>query len=294
MKNFPLVSVLIPSYNSNNTLRVAINSIKRQSYKNLEVIIVDDGSKPKVPNFNLDPEFSQLKLKLVKLKKNMGISKSLNIGLEHCKGKIIARLDADDEMLEDRLINQVEAILKYDLDLVYSQMMVDGKKNIYYYPISEKAIKICMLYGNAIPHPAVAIKAEILRKYKYFDLIVKGLEDYFLWAKIIKSGARVKGLESYDVNYKTSSKQLSKKIFDFRYKEAIYYIENLFNSPNYNHENKHSVFTIFKILKMFKGTDLKAFRIIAVSNIKRSILQKISIIKKFKLFLSFVIIKLYR
>ena len=240
MKNLPLVSVLIPSYNSNNTLRIAINSIKRQSYKNLEIVIVDDGSNPRVPNFNFDQEFSRLKLKIVRLKKNMGISKSLNMGLNHCKGEIIARLDADDEMFKDRISNQVDAILKYDLDLVYSQMMVDGKKNIYCYPINEKAIKICMLYGNAIPHPAVAIKAELLRKYKYIDLNVKGLEDYFLWARIIMSGAKIKGLETYDVNYKTSSKQLSKKKtnLNFRYKDSIRYIESLFNTQNYNFENK--------------------------------------------------------
>ena len=297
MKNSPLVSVLIPSYNSNNTLRIAINSIKRQSYKNLEIVIVDDGSKPRVPNFNLDPQFSRLKLKIVKLKKNIGISKSLNIGLDHCKGEIIARLDADDEMLKDRIFNQVDAILKYDLDLVYSQMMVDGKKNIYCYPVSQKAVKICMLYGNAIPHPAMAIKSELLRKYKYMDLNnVKGLEDYFLWARIIRSGAKVQGLETYDVNYKTSSKQLSKKKtnFNFRYKDTICYIESLSNSQSYNFENKYSVITILRILKILKGTDLKAFRIIAASNIKRNILQKKSVIEKFKLFLSFVIIKLYK
>jgi glycosyltransferase involved in cell wall biosynthesis len=296
MKNLPLVSVLIPSYNSNNTIRIAINSIKRQSYKNLEIVIVDDGSKPRVPNFNLDPQFSRLKLKIVKSKKNIGISKSLNIGLDHCNGKIIARLDADDEMLKDRISNQVDAILKYDLDLVYSQMLVDGKKNIYCYPVSQKALKICMLYGNAIPHPAIAIKAELLRKYKYKDLNVKGLEDYFLWARIIRSGAKVQGLETYDVNYKTSSKQLSKKKtnFNFRYKNSICYIENLFNSQNYNLENKYSVITILRILKILKGTDLRAFQIIAASNIKRNILQKRSIVEKFKLFLSFVIIKLYK
>ena len=78
-------------------------------------------------------------------------------------------------MQKDRLPNQASAILKYNLDLVYSKILVGGKKNIYYYPITEKAIRNPMLYGNLRPHPAIAIKAKILKKYKYKDLLEKFL-----------------------------------------------------------------------------------------------------------------------
>lgn len=295
MKNLPLVSVLIPSYNSNHSLRIAINSIKSQSYKNLEVVIVDDGSKPKVPDYNKDPEFSKLKLKLIRLKRNLGIVKCLNKGLNHCNGAIIARLDADDIMLKNRLLNQVSAILKYNLDLVYSQMLVDGKKNIYFYPITKKAIRLCASYGNPIPHPAVAIKAKILKKYKYKDLNVRGLEDYFLWTKIIKSGYKVQGLTSYDVDYKTSPKQLSKKkeTFNSRYKKAMVYLESSLDSDDLNSKNRHSVFLILKILRTLKGIDLKAFKMISISNIKRNIHKENNFFKKFLLFLIIVIIKFF-
>lgn len=295
MKNLPLVSVLIPSYNSNDSLRIAINSIKSQSYKNFEVVIVDDGSKPKVPDYNKDPEFFKLKLKLIRLERNLGIVKCLNKGLNHCNGAIIARLDADDVMLKDRLLNQVSAILKYNLDLVFSQMLVDGKKNIYCYPITEKGIRVCASYGNPIPHPAVAIKAEILKKYKYKDLNIRGLEDYFLWTKIIKSGYKVQGLTFYDVDYKASSKQLSKRksTFSLRYSKAMTYLENYLDSDTLNSKNKHSIFVILKILRTLKGIDLKAFKIISISNIKRNIHKENNLFKKFLLFLIIVIIKFF-
>jgi glycosyltransferase involved in cell wall biosynthesis len=296
VKNLPLVSVLIPSYNSNHSLRIAINSIKSQSYKNLEVVIVDDGSKPKVPDYNKDPEFSKLKLKLIRLKRNLGIVKCLNKGLNHCNGAIIARLDADDIMLKNRLLNQVSAILKYNLDLVYSQMLVDGKKNIYFYPITKKAIRLCASYGNPIPHPAVAIKAKILKKYKYKDLNIRGLEDYFLWVKIIKSGYKVQGLPFYDVDYKTSPKQLSKRkgTFNSRYKKAMTYLENYLDSDTLNSKNKHSIFVILKILRMLKGIDLKAFKQILISNMKRTIYQEKKFFKKSQLFLILIIIKFFK
>lgn len=296
MKNLPLVSVLIPCYNSNDSLRIAINSIKFQTYKNIEVVIIDDGSKPKIPNYNKDPTFSKLKLKLIRLKKNVGISKSLNIGLNYCKGSLIARLDADDIMLKNRLHNQVSAILNYNLDLVFSQMLVNGKKNIYFYPVTEKAIKICMLFGNPIPHPAVTIKKKILKKYKYKDLDAKGLEDYFLWTKIIKSGYKARGLTTYDVDYKSSPKQLSKKkeTFNLRYKKGMLFLESYLDSNELNSKNKYTISKILKILKMLKGLDLKAFKMISISNIKRTIYRENNFLKKFRLFLILVIIRFFK
>lgn len=99
----PLVSVIIPCNNS-MYLKECFHSVLKQSYSNLEIIIVDDGAKDCK---YIVSQMNDHRLKIIRNQSNKGIVYSLNKGISCAKGKYIARIDADDRMLPDRLTKQV-------------------------------------------------------------------------------------------------------------------------------------------------------------------------------------------
>ncbi len=110
MKNIndPLVSVIIPTYNREHFLRRAINSVVCQSYNNIELIIVDDGSNDNTEE--IIKEYHENNILFIKINKNQGCSVARNIGVHTSKGEYIAFLDSDDEWINTKLDEQLKAI----------------------------------------------------------------------------------------------------------------------------------------------------------------------------------------
>ena len=106
-----LISVVMSNYNTDEEyLRAAIESVLNQTYENFEFIIVDDCS----TNNSVDviESYSDKRIKLIKNKGNMGLTKSLNIAIKAAKGEFIARMDADDIALPQRFEKQIEFLKK--------------------------------------------------------------------------------------------------------------------------------------------------------------------------------------
>ena len=97
----PLVSVIIPTYNRASLLKRAIKSVLDQTYKNLEIIIVDDGSTDRTEEIVKD--FSDKRIRYIHHSKNRGVSAARNRGVKSSKGNFIALLDHDDEYLPERI-----------------------------------------------------------------------------------------------------------------------------------------------------------------------------------------------
>jgi glycosyltransferase involved in cell wall biosynthesis len=289
------VSVIIPTYNSNATLPRALDSLRAQKFTDMEVLVIDDGSYPLVPT-SLQSEYSDINLILIRTNQNLGIVAALNLALENAKGQIIIRLDADDRMLPNRIIEQVAAFKDNAVDVVFSQMLVNGSEGIYFYPLSHEAVSICMLYGNPIPHPCVAIKASVFKNEIYRDLNnTKGLEDYYLWARLIKSGSRFMGLSNYGVDYAIGEHQISRNVaINTEYKESRRLIASLNVCNDKQYKKRISPAVIFKHLKKLKGLDLLAFRQLAQSDLKRAFRDTIDPLKKVTILISFIFLKLMR
>ncbi len=109
LKNEKL-SVLMTAYNAEKYLKPSINSILKQTHKNLELIIIDDGSTD--GSINVVKNFEDKRIQLIKQKKNRGRTKSLNNGLKKVKSKYIAILDADDISYKNRLNIQLNFLKK--------------------------------------------------------------------------------------------------------------------------------------------------------------------------------------
>lgn len=114
--NKPLVSVIIPTFNRAYTILNAIESVHKQTYDNIEIIVIDDGSTDNTQELlkHLDT------LRYFKLKTNQGQSNARNVGLSHTKGEFICTLDSDDVWLPEFVENALRHSVNYNLDLFFS------------------------------------------------------------------------------------------------------------------------------------------------------------------------------
>lgn len=188
----PRVSVVIPTYNRAHLIHRAIKSVLDQTYKDLEIIIVDDGSKDNTED--IVKNFKNNKIRYIKHKKNKGASAARNTGVKASRGEYIAFQDSDDEWFPDKLEKQIKAFNTSSpgVGVVYSGFYkVEGDKKIYVpnddrFTYKEGNIHGELLKGNFVGTPAVLIKKECFEKVKYFDEYIPALEDWELWIEISK------------------------------------------------------------------------------------------------------------
>jgi teichuronic acid biosynthesis glycosyltransferase TuaG len=166
----PKVSIIIPTYNAEKFLNRTIESVTNQTYKDWELIIVDDGSKDKTPEIIKDWERKDQRIEGVLLDKNSGgPAHPRNIGIQNSHGEYIAFLDHDDEWLPEKLERQInfleshqEYAFCYTADkIVYS----DGQEKIKRYS-NNIDLSSAELAGIGISVPS----SYIYRK-KVFDLV---------------------------------------------------------------------------------------------------------------------------
>ena len=105
--NESLISVLLPVFNGEKDIEKAIYSILDQSYKHLELLVLDDGSTDSTYQICVRISNEDNRVKLFKNQKNLGLTKSLNILIKESKGKYLARQDSDDLSKETRLEKQL-------------------------------------------------------------------------------------------------------------------------------------------------------------------------------------------
>ena len=118
-----LVSVVIPCYNSGIYIEKAINSVKNQTYKNVEIIVVNDGS---TDSYTLK-YFKNVKNITLINQKNKGLPNARNVGIKKAKGKYILPLDADDWIRKDAIQLMVKSIQEFNCGFVFSNITLEGK-----------------------------------------------------------------------------------------------------------------------------------------------------------------------
>lgn len=186
LKTDPLISVVMATYNGEEHIYEAIQSILGQSFTDFEFIIVDDGSTDGVAD--KIKSFSDTRIKYIKKEVNTGIAESLNLGIASAKGQYIARMDDDDVARPERFEEQLKAF-KEDPELILcaSNVIIDQKEKIKTKGLAHEEIKVRLVFGNTITHPAVMIKKEVLQKNPYNPEMVPS-EDYDLWSRLINRG----------------------------------------------------------------------------------------------------------
>lgn len=191
MNKKPLVSVLIAVYNSEKYIEETISSILSQTYEELEIIIIDDGSTDKTLDKVL--KFNDKRIQLYKNDKNMGIPYSRNKGLQLAKGEYIAIIDADDIAVDTRIEKQVNHLKRYqDIDVLGTFYKTLGNRlpRIIKTPfIKPNEIKCYLMFYNNIANPTVMLRKEFLdnNKIKFNERFFVA-QDYEMWSQVIKQG----------------------------------------------------------------------------------------------------------
>lgn len=216
MKN-PLVSVIIPTYNRAEMLPNSVNSVINQTYKNLEIIVVDDGSTDNTKE--VVKKFKDKRIKYFK-KRNGGPSSAQNYGIKKTKGKYITMLADDDEYLLDKVKLQVEFMQKHrNLVFCYCNVFLktDSDMRLFLDKPAKNAFLDLLIGRNFISAPAVMIKTKILKSSGGFDTSLEVAEDYDLWLRITKKHKRFAYIDMPLAIVTTHELNLSKDIKKMSY-----------------------------------------------------------------------------
>ena len=218
-----LVSVVMSNFNTPVTyLKEAIDSVLEQTYTNFEFIIIDDGSTDN--SADIIESYSDKRIKLIRNETNMGLTPSLNKGLEICRGEYVARMDSDDICHPERFSEQV-SYLKENPDVIVCGTFVEsiddggqtvrkkGERNIIpdmdYY-------RICLLFSNdpTIYHPSAMFNRKLLLRYniKYHEEY-RYAQDYRMWVSCSKR-ARCTNIQKYLVKYRNHDEAVSTFKYD--------------------------------------------------------------------------------
>ena len=186
------VSVIMSSYNSINTIEEAIESIINQTYKNLELLIMDDcsedGSFEKIDYY----KNKYKNIKVFRNKKNLGLTKSLNLLIKNSSGEYIARQDADDLSFKKRIEEQVKEMNKYDLDFSTTRALVKNTRKIipgisYFLPS-----KIISKFKNPFIHGTLMVKTSSIIEVGSYNENFYYAQDYKLIADMLDKNYRYK------------------------------------------------------------------------------------------------------
>lgn len=194
------VSVIIPMYNSAQNIGECIDSVINQTYKNIEIIVVDDKS---IDNsVEIVESKKDARIKLIKQPTNLGVSKARNMGIKEASGEYICFLDADDFWTKDKIEKQISFIEKNDYTFVFGgyEYIKKGKKLRVHVPMSlnyDEALKNTIIHTNTVMFNMKKLKKEDI----YMPDIKRG-QDTATWWQVLKKGVVAYGLDDVLAYYR--------------------------------------------------------------------------------------------
>lgn len=205
------VSVVIPCYKDAATLARAIESVKKQTYLNIEIIVVNDCSPQTDLIEKCLDDFPQVVYS--RNAENIGLAATRNIGLTIATGEFVAFLDADDEYLPDKIKLQVDAL---DVNTV----VTCGIVNVYGNGLRDSQLKALrlfnnpnsLIYRNTLNGAGLLGPKHLLLQHGGYDATLRSCEDYDLWLRLLAAGVTVKDIGQPLYLYYFNPQGLSKNI----------------------------------------------------------------------------------
>ncbi len=251
-----LVSIVMSLYKPDKELlRKSIEAISDQSYSKIEIIIIDDGLSNEENLFLKKLIQDKKNFFIYKNPKNLGLTKSLNIGISKSKGELIARNDADDISDKQRIEKQVNYFKKNKkigvLGTWYSVVNAKKEKYLYQY-LNDHNILFEMLFEtNPFCHSSVMFKKDIFEEFNGYNQKFKVSQDLDLWFRISKK---------YSLNILQENlleRYLSKNSISMSYKRWMQLYSSLTIRFDNISRSQNLLFSIFRVYKtFFKGVIL--------------------------------------
>jgi len=229
-----LVTVVTCTYNSSNYIIETLESIARQTYENIELIISDDASYDdtilKVEGWLQQEEIKKrfVKSKILRVNKNTGVSANANRALKAASGDWIKYIGADDTLLPDCISNNVIHVKDNpNIKVLFSQVNmyindfmetnflyttpdhIDNKSILWDQYDSEIQYKMLLISDRIHFTPSIFLNTDTLKSVGGFDERFKLLEDYPLWLKLTKAGYRLFFMDKITVNYRKHAKAIN-------------------------------------------------------------------------------------
>lgn len=258
----PKVSIILPVYNRANTINDTIESVMQQSYKNFELIIVDDGSKDNSQQICRKYELKDNRIKLIK-KENGGPSQARNVGLKIAKGKYLMFIDSDDKYKADMIEKMVTEIERRNSDIVVCNF--NNRSNIkeFYNQTLEKGIeKLQINYlFNPLWNKIYILNIIKENNIKFFEKIERGEDyrfniDYFRYINkitYISESLYIYNVQMDSLTKKTRENEFELSISNLEYNIGMLLEKNIevsnFFKEQYCKIAKETIFSLMKLKK---------------------------------------------
>lgn len=265
----PKVSIIMSVYNGEEFLKDSILSVLNQTYKDFEFIIVNDGSTDNSLEIIEDLQKSDGRIRIINNNQNLGLTKSLNLGLLESKGEYIARLDAGDISLPERIEKQADFLdNNKDIGLVGTWMYIINAKgdiiNEIKYPTEDKKIRKALINYNPFAHSSIMLRRSILPKIDIYNEEYKYAQDYKLYIDLYHY-TEFANISMTLVEYRKSSNSITsrknKKQMSFANKARINAIKlGYYSKWNYIYVVKYYLISLiptklkFLIKKIYENT----------------------------------------
>ena len=204
----PLVSVLMPVYKTAPYLSEAMDSMLHQTFKDYELIVLDDCSPDNAEEI-LDA-YDDSRIVRYKGENNVGLSNVLNVGIEMARGKYIARMDSDDISLPNRLQIQVDYLeAQSEIDLVSVGMQLFGaKESVWIRERNPEKVKIEALFHSPVLHASSMWRKDSFERHGLrFRQEMVPAEDYDLWTRAMLKGLKLVNLPEVLYEYRIHEAQ---------------------------------------------------------------------------------------
>lgn len=212
-------------YNGETYLEEAIESVIKQTFENWELIIINDCSTDSTREILSEFASKDERIKVHTNEINLKLPTSLNKAISLCSGKYIARMDADDICLPDRLEKQYR-FMEENSDVALSSCRFMTLKNGVYASggaggrCDNEALRAMLLVTNPILHPGVIAKAEVMKKFNY-DTTLTCTEDLELWTRMAMENQKMQILPECLLLYRLHDKQITSTTLDKQRAEVL-------------------------------------------------------------------------
>lgn len=213
----PLVSIIMPVYDAGAFLREAINSVLAQSYPNLEILAIDDGSKDDSLAILQSFRKRDKRVRVYSYKRNRGLSFAANLGIQKSKGIFLARFDADDLMPADRIEKQVDYLLgNPDTAVVGGQCVLIGENDELIgekkFPLTDREIREMSFTAMSLQAGSMMINRKLIPEtFKFYTSKYRYAEDHELLFKLFQFG-KVANLKDVLLYYRQHNGNSTKKV----------------------------------------------------------------------------------
>ena len=225
MNKTPEISLIMSVYNGEDYLSEAIESVLNQTFTDFELIVINDCSTDKTEEILKGFEKLDERVKVHTNEVNLRLPSSLNKAISLAQGKYIARMDADDICLPERLEKQYKFMEENPNVALSSCRFMTLKNGVFSSggcggKCDNESVKALLLVTNPILHPGIIAKAEIIRSLGY-DKNFTCTEDMELWTRFVMAGYNVEIIPEYLMIYRLHDKQITETTLEKQHKEVI-------------------------------------------------------------------------